>query len=108
MRTLPILIGIIKMSRMSGPIRSVSNPNVNTGNSSNTSENNGFICQSGSLGSVTNPPTDALIIVSLFPSLFLTGVPDVNTGDWFFCFVIFIAYSTTGSGLRTVPLAFKA
>ena len=51
------------MTRSSGPVRSVSNPNVHSGNNTNTSENNGFICQSGSLGSTTNPPTDALAFV---------------------------------------------
>ncbi len=52
------------MSRFSGPIRSVSNPNVNSGNSADGSPNNGFVCQSGSLGSIASPPTDALIIIA--------------------------------------------
>lgn len=50
------------MSRFSGPVRSVSNPNVHKGNDTNTSQNNGFICQSGSLGSISSPPTDAFIV----------------------------------------------
>lgn len=50
------------MARTSGPYRAVSNPNVNASNSSNTGNNNGFISQSGSLGSISNPPTDALIV----------------------------------------------
>jgi len=51
------------MSRFSGPVRSVSNPNVHVGNNAVGSPNNGFVCQSGTLGSISSPPTDALIII---------------------------------------------
>lgn len=53
------------MARSSGPIRAVNNPNVighPDKNSDTTAYNNGLVSQSGTLGSLSSPPTDALIL----------------------------------------------
>lgn len=79
------------MARSSGPIRSVSNPNVHTGNETSTAQNNGFICQSGSLGSSSSPPTDALIIEAVANSSASATLTLVN------------ASQSVGASVLTIP-----